>query len=166
MRESSIQVCPVPLEQQPVNEYEELKESWFFRWATLDPPLFWRKIAIVWLIGWLITSPIAAASFSPDQSVLQFILFSNLGAGFILALILLQLFFGWHYVSDRLKKETIFYEESGWYDGQTWPKPPEMLTRDRLIVSYQINPILGRLTRTTGLLALLMAGDSMVWLCL
>ncbi|WP_107671244.1 CGLD27 family protein [Cyanothece sp. BG0011] len=166
MRESSIQVCPVPLEQQPVNEYEELKESWFFRWATLEKSLFWRKIAVVWGMGWLLTSPIAAASFSPGQSVLRFILFSNLGAGFILALILLQLFFGWHYVSDRLKKETIFYEESGWYDGQTWPKPPEMLTRDRLIVSYQINPILVRLTRTTGILALLMAGDSMVWLCL
>ncbi len=166
MRESSIQVCPVPLEQQPVNEYEELKESWFFRWATLEKPLFWRKMAVIWGVGWLLTSPIAAASFSPSKSVLPFILFSNLGAGFILTLILLQLFFGWHYVSDRLKKETIFYEESGWYDGQTWPKPPEMLTRDRLIVSYQINPILGRLTRTTGMLALLMAGDSMVWLCL
>ncbi len=165
MRESSIRVCPVPLEQQPVNEYEELKESWFFRWATLENRLFLRKIAVIWLIGWLITSPIAAASFSPSKSILPFILFSNLGAGLILTLILLQLFLGWHYISDRLKKETIFYEESGWYDGQTWPKPPEMLTRDRLIVSYQINPILGRLTRTGGLLALLMAGDGMVWLC-
>ncbi len=166
MRESSIQVCPVPLDQQPVNEYEELKESWFFRWATLERRLFLRKIAFIWMLGWLMTSPIAAASFSPSQSVLPFILFSNLGAGFILALILLQLFLGWHYVSDRLKKGTIFYEESGWYDGQTWAKPPEMLTRDRLIVSYQINPILGRLTRSGALLALLMAGDSMVWLCL
>ncbi|MGK7883468.1 MAG: CGLD27 family protein [Crocosphaera sp.] len=165
MRESSIQVCPVPLEQQPVNEYEELKESWFFRWATLENTLFIRKIAIIWVLGWLLTSPIAAASFSPSKYILPFVLFSNLGAGLILALILLQLFFGWHYVSDRLKKETIFYEESGWYDGQTWPKPPEMLTRDRLIVSYQINPILGRLTRTGGLLALFMAGDSVVWLC-
>ena len=166
MRESSIQVCPVPLEQQPVNEYEELKSSWFFRWATLEKQLFWRKIAVIWSIGWLLTSPIAAASFPPGKSLLPFILFSNLGAGFILALILLQLFFGWHYVSDRLKKETIFYEESGWYDGQTWPKPPEMLTRDRLIVSYQINPTLKRLTRTTGMLTLFMVGDSMVWLCL
>ncbi len=166
MRKSSTKVCPVPLEQQPVNEYEALKESWFFRWATLESTLFLRKVAVIWSIGWLITSPIAAASFSPSQAVLPFILFSNLGGGLVLALILMQLFFGWHYVSDRLKKETIFYEESGWYDGQTWPKPPEMLTRDRLIVSYQINPILGRLTRTTGMLALLMAGDSMVWLCL
>ena len=33
---SSLDFCPVPEEQQPVNEYEQLKESWFFRWATLD----------------------------------------------------------------------------------------------------------------------------------
>ncbi|MDJ0509833.1 MAG: CGLD27 family protein [Crocosphaera sp.] len=166
MRKSSIQVCPVPIEQQPVNEYEALKESWFFSWGTLEKYLFLRKIAVVWSVGWLISSPIAAASFSPSRSVLPFILFSNLGAGVILALVLLQLFFAWYYISDRLKKETIFYEESGWYDGQTWAKPPEMLTRDRLIVSYQINPILGRLTRTAGMLALFMAGDGMVWLCL
>ncbi|MEM8777284.1 MAG: CGLD27 family protein [Cyanobacteria bacterium P01_G01_bin.49] len=166
MRESSIQVCPVPVEQQPVNEYEELKESWFFRWATFEKGRFWRKIAVIWLIGWIITSPIAAASFPLKKFFLLFIIANNLGAGLILGLILLQLFLGWRYVSDRLKKETVFYEESGWYDGQTWPKPPEMLTRDRLIVSYQITPILQRLTRTAGILALLMMGDSMVWLCL
>ena len=166
MRKSSIQVCPVPIEQQPVNEYEALKESWFFRWATWEKRRFWRKLAVIWLMGWLITSPIAAASFPPEQSFLLFTLASNLGAGLILGLILLQLFLGWRYVSDRLHKETIFYEESGWYDGQTWSKPPEMLTRDRLIVSYQVSPILRRLLRTSGILALLLMGDSMMWLCL
>jgi hypothetical protein len=30
MREVSVSTCPVPTEQQPVNEYQELKESWFF----------------------------------------------------------------------------------------------------------------------------------------
>ncbi|MEA5510100.1 CGLD27 family protein [Crocosphaera sp. UHCC 0190] len=166
MRESSIQICPVPTEQQPVIEYESLKESWFFRWATLEKGDFWRKIAWIWGIGWVMASPIAAASFPPEKRLLGFTLASNLGAGLILGLILLQLYLGWRYVSDRLSKETIFYEESGWYDGQTWPKPPEMLTRDRLIVSYQVAPILQRLIRTTGILALLMMGDSMVWLCL
>ncbi|MEB3174634.1 MAG: CGLD27 family protein, partial [Cyanobacteriota bacterium] len=40
--------------------------------------------------------------------------------------------------------------ESGWYDGQTWPKPPEVLVRDRLIVQYQVSPILRRLGVTLG----------------
>lgn len=30
MMESSVSVCPVPAEQQPLNEYEELKSSGFF----------------------------------------------------------------------------------------------------------------------------------------
>jgi len=37
---------------------------------------------------------------------------------------------------DRLISPTIFYE-SGWYDGQTWTKPSEVLTRERLIVTYR-----------------------------
>ncbi|MEI6428873.1 MAG: CGLD27 family protein [Pseudanabaena sp. ELA607] len=27
--------CPVPKEQQPLNEYVELKEAFFYRWAKL-----------------------------------------------------------------------------------------------------------------------------------
>ncbi|MFN5863064.1 MAG: CGLD27 family protein, partial [Pseudanabaena sp.] len=27
--------CPVPKEQQPLNEYIELKEAFFYRWAKL-----------------------------------------------------------------------------------------------------------------------------------
>lgn len=166
MRKLPINICPVPTEQQPVNEYEDLKESWFFRWATLENSQYWRKIAWIGLMGWFLTSPIAAASFPPQKSPLLFVLCNNLGAGLIVTLIVVQLGLGWRYVGDRLKKETVFYEESGWYDGQTWLKPPEVLTRDRLIVSYQVNPILQRLTRTAAILAGIMISDTLVWLCL
>lgn len=81
--------------------------------------------------------------------------------GVILAV--MRLYLGWSYVRDRLMRPTIFYEESGWYDGQTWTKPPELLTRDRLIVTYQIQPILQRLQRTSGFLALLLLADAIVW---
>ena len=60
---SSLDFCPVPEEQQPVNEYEQLKESWFFRWATLDVAPYTKKIVWLWLWTWLIVGPIAAASF-------------------------------------------------------------------------------------------------------
>ena len=46
---SSLDFCPVPEEQQPVNEYEQLKESWFFRWATLDVASYTKKIVWLWL---------------------------------------------------------------------------------------------------------------------
>ncbi|BBA78652.1 hypothetical protein RGRSB_0012 [cyanobacterium endosymbiont of Rhopalodia gibberula] len=164
MRELPIKICPVPTEQQPVNEYEDLKKSWFFRWATLETRLYWRKFIYVGLIGWILTSPITAASFPPQKSPFLFILCNNLGAGLVVTFVIIQLGLGWCYVGDRLRKPTIFYEESGWYDGQTWTKPPEVLTRDRLIVSYQVDPILQRLIRTEVIVGGIVIGDIMMWL--
>jgi hypothetical protein len=163
MMESFVSICPVPTEQQPINEYQELKESWFFRWVTLDLPDYIMKLAWVWGWSWLVAGPLAAASFAPKKHLVQFLLCGGAGAGVFLALTLLRLYLGWSYVRDRLLRETIFYEESGWYDGQTWTKPPEILTRDRLIVSYQVQPILQRLKRTFGILVVFVFGGSLIW---
>ena len=43
---------------------------------------------------------------------------------------------------------TVPYEESGWYDGQIWIKPPEILLQDRLIGTYELYPGLLRLQFT------------------
>lgn len=163
MMESSVSLCPVPVEQQPINQYQELKESWFFSWGTLALQGYIAKLACVWGASWIIAGPLAAASFAPNRHSVQFMLCGAAGAGVFLALTLLRLYLGWSYVRDRLLQETIFYEESGWYDGQTWTKPPEILTRDRLIVSYQIQPILKRLKRTIGLLSILVFSGSIIW---
>jgi hypothetical protein len=160
---SSAPVCPVPFEQQPINEYQDLRESWFFRWATLDLRSYLVPIAVLWGLSWLLSAPVAAVSFPLAKYPLQFGLSGAAGASVIPALALLRLYLGWIYVRDRLSKETVFYEESGWYDGQTWIKPEEVLQRDRLIVTYQIQPILQRLKRTFGLLLLVFLGGSFVW---
>ncbi|MGK7917005.1 MAG: CGLD27 family protein [Prochloraceae cyanobacterium] len=164
MRQSSVQFCPVPTEQQPLNEYEELKDSWPFRWATLDIVSYSRKLGWVWLWGWIIASPIAAASFAPQKYPILFAISSALGAAGLVVLALARLYLGWSYVGDRLRKEKVFYEESGWYDGQIWEKPTEVLTRDRLVVSYQIEPILQRLRRTALLLLVLIGSGCLSWL--
>jgi hypothetical protein len=148
MGKSTVEFCPVPAEQQPINEYEQLKDSWFFCWATIELGSYSRKLAIVAFWGWLIAAPIAAASFSPGKSFFPFLLCSTAGASFLVTLVLLRLYLGWSYIYNRLDSEKIFYEESGWYDGQTWIKPKTMLNRDRLIVFYQIKPILTRLQKT------------------
>jgi hypothetical protein len=163
MMESSVSICPVPTEQQPINEYQELNDSWFFSWVTLDMRSYIMKLAWVWGWSWLVAGPLAAASFAPKKYFVQFLLCGGAGAGVFLALTLLRLYLGWSYVRDRLLRETIFYEESGWYDGQTWTKPPEILTRDRLIVSYQVQPILQRLKRTFGILVVFVFGGSLIW---
>ena len=39
-------------------------------------------------------------------------------------------------------------QETGWYDGQTYVKPPEVLARDRLVGTYEVNPVMNRLRQT------------------
>lgn len=160
---SSVPVCPVPTEQQPINEYQDLKESWFFHWATLDLRGYLTPIVVLWVLSWLISAPVAAVSFPIAKYPVHFLLSGAAGGAVIPALALLRLYLGWNYVHDRLCKETIFYEESGWYDGQTWKKPNDVLQRDRLIVMYQIQPILRRLKRTFGFLVLLFVSGGVAW---
>jgi hypothetical protein len=50
---------------------------------------------------------------------------------------------------------TFPYEESGWYDGQIWIKPPEVLIQDRLIGTYEIYPGLSLLYLTLIFLSVL-----------
>jgi hypothetical protein len=40
---------------------------------------------------------------------------------------------------------TVSYEESGWYDGQTWVKTNEILIQDRLVGTYEVLPVMARL---------------------
>lgn len=160
---SSAPVCPVPTEQQPINEYQELKESWFFRWATLNVWSYGKPIAILWSLSWIVTGPVAATSFAPAKHPAQFLLFGAIGAMVLPTLALLRLYLGWIYVRDRLAQPTVAYEESGWYDGQVWEKPEEVWQRDRLIVTYQIQSILDRLKVTFGIIALLLLIGVIIW---
>lgn len=163
MIESSVSNCPVPTEQQPLNEYEELKSSWLFRDCSLNWHKYITKIAWIWSLWWLVAGPVAAASFHPHKNTAQFILSSAAGASVGVVLALVRLYLGWSYVQERLISPIIFYEESGWYDGQTWTKPVSVLTRDRLIVTYSIKPIMWRLQITFAGLAVLFVTGTIVW---
>ena len=72
MMESSVSVCPVPDEQQPLNEYEQLKSSGFFRTASLDLRQYVSQLVWVWCWSWSVAGPIAAASFAPTKHAAQF----------------------------------------------------------------------------------------------
>lgn len=157
-------VCPVPLEQRPVQEYEGLKQSCFFGWAFAHWFGLLRPIVIAWGISWLITGPIAAASFPIHKYPLQFALSAGAGALFIPSLLLVRLYLGWLYIRDRLIKDTVTYEESGWYDGQIWQKPEEVIQRDRLIAVYQVTPVLTRLKKVFGGILGILGTGSLVWI--
>ncbi|MEY2984111.1 MAG: hypothetical protein RLZZ568_728 [Cyanobacteriota bacterium] len=162
--DSSPSLCPVPSEQQPVNEYEALKDAWLYNWGTVELLNYGKKLSRLAVVISFFVSPIASASFSVETRPLPFGFATILGVCLLLSLFVLRLYLGWRYVGDRLKAETVTYEESGWYDGQVWRKPLEVQTRDLLILRYQVIPVLQRWHGTLRLLGSIVAIDLMLWL--
>jgi hypothetical protein len=157
------QRCPVPKEQQPINEYQDVSGSWFYSWGSRHLSGYLRPVILLWCLSWVITGPMAAASFSPGKHPLPFVISAAMGAMVLPLLALLQLYVGWSHVGRRLRQDTVPYEESGWYDGQLWVKPEEVSNRDRLIMDYQVQPILQRIRHTIGVLAALLATGLVAW---
>lgn len=124
----------------------------------LETPEYVKKLAMLWggmfaLVG----CPIAFQTFAPTEQPIEFILSASTGSLVVVAIANLRIFLGWKYVADRLMTATLEYEETGWYDGQFFVKPPEILTRDRLLGTYQVRPVLNKLKTTlqgTGALLL------------
>lgn len=163
MNKSTVNFCPVPKEQQPIYEYEQLKTSWLFDWGTLTSGQYSRKVAWVSVWSALIAIPLAMSVFVPRHDWWHCILSSVIGIGLLTGIFIARIYLGWQYIQDRLKSDRIFYEESGWYDGQTWLKPSTMLDRDRLIASYEIQPIINRFLKTYGLLGATIVLCSFLW---
>ncbi|NJL47743.1 MAG: CGLD27 family protein [Leptolyngbyaceae cyanobacterium SM2_5_2] len=157
------QRCPVPADQQPINEYQDVRDSWFYSWGGRELAGYLKPIGLLWLFSWVITGPMAAASFVPAKQPLHFALSAAMGALVLPLLVLVQLYVGWAHVGGRLRQTTVPYEESGWYDGQLWVKPEEISTRDRLIVDYQVKPVLQRIRQTIGVIAALLSLGLMTW---
>lgn len=141
---------PIPLDQQPLNEYNALRESCFFAWGGAEGWSFWRTMGLIWAIWAILAVPLSLASFDPHRHLGKFISATVAGASIGLGFMLLRMLLGWGYIYDRLNSTTVLYEETGWYDGQTWEKPEVELTQHRLIANYQILPILQRL-RSVGI---------------
>ncbi|CAN0917935.1 Protein CONSERVED IN THE GREEN LINEAGE AND DIATOMS 27, chloroplastic [Linum grandiflorum] len=153
----------VPFEQRPVNEYSNLKDSSLYSWADLGTaPFFLRLGGLCFGALTLLGIPIAASSFDPTKDPFRFTLAAGTGTLFLVSLIVLRIYLGWSYVGDRLLSAVIPYEETGWYDGQMWAKPPEVLARDRLLGSYKVKPVVKMLKQTlVGIGALLVASLSL-----
>lgn len=162
-QKTPVSACPVPFEQQPLNEYKDLQESWFFRWGICEIKRYVLRIIWIWAWCWIVAGPIAAASFSFSKYPVQFVLVGSAGALVIPTLALAYLYVGWLHVYNRLSNTTVFYEESGWYDGQAWIKPPEVVAQDRLVVAYQVQPVLNRIQWTLSTIVLLLLTGVAVW---
>lgn len=106
---------PVPEDQRPVNELEQLKNSALFSWAMLPPGQYIQRLGLTWAAFVLvIAAPVSFGSFSPSQQPVEFVLASATGGLLAVSVLLLRLYSGYAFVANRLNSATIEYEETGW----------------------------------------------------
>lgn len=138
-------VCPVPFDQQPFNEYLALKKSCFFAWSVLSLNKYINTVLSIFILSLIFIIPIVSILFYNKISLFDVLFYSILIVNVIFVLLFIRLYLGWSYIIKRLLSATVFYEESGWYDGQIWIKTADILTKDRLIGLYGINPYIKRI---------------------
>lgn len=140
-------ICPIPFDQQPLNEYAQLKELLLFDWSATTIANFIKKLVTIFLFIVIITSSISIIITSQKYILFSWsiIYYNTIFATLTIESILVRLYLGWSYILKRLLSATVFYEESGWYDGQLWIKPSNVLIQDRLVGVYQVMPIILKL---------------------
>ena len=138
-------ICPVPLNQRPLNEFNSIRNSWIISWPFLERNIFYRKLIFSWLFFTPVTFTISYGSDYLRNNFFELIFISLISSVAFPILLLIRQWLSWVYVYKRLNSEKIEYEESGWYDGQTWEKPIDWRAKDLLIAQHQIKPILNHL---------------------
>ncbi|KAB5553140.1 hypothetical protein DKX38_010451 [Salix brachista] len=147
--------CPVPLDQQPINEYQNLSTSFPFSWASGDIVEYCSRLFVTGAsFALLIALPVAwFGTVGPKTEPLKPVLAALSSGVFVVSIAAVRMYLGWAYVGNRLLSATVEYEETGWYDGQIWVKTAEVLARDRLLGSFSVKPVLSRLKYTLVTLA-------------
>ncbi len=146
--------CPVPKEQQPINEFIELSKSTIFSSPKTKKTLILVLIKF-WVISFAIFLIISSGSVYFKTSILKYILLSFFSSLSIPLLISIRLYLGWNHIFKRLTSEKVEYEESGWYDGQVWIKPLVLREKESLIASIEVKPILKNLIQIFSVISVL-----------
>ncbi len=147
--------CPVPIEQRPLEEFKQLNSSYFFSQANKTKYQLYKFLFIAWIGAMPIIALILSGSWSLKQNIVALIILTLIASVIMPTLIISRQYLGWSYILKRLESSKIEYEESGWYDGQTWDKPKEWLEKDLLIAKYEVKPILYKLRNIIILILIL-----------
>ena len=138
-------ICPVPQNQRPINEFNSIRNSWIISWPFLERNIFYKKLMLSWFFITPVSLTISYGSDYLKNNIFELIFLSFTRSLALPILILIRQWLSWVYIYKRLNSEKIEYEESGWYDGQTWEKPISWRAKDLLIAQHQIKPILNHL---------------------
>ncbi|MDP4706927.1 MAG: CGLD27 family protein, partial [Cyanobium sp. MAG_237] len=90
--------CPVPPEQRPLQEYEQLLASWFFVWPSHDLPGLLRPLATSWLLLLPVSILVASGSWVLRHHPAQLVLAGMVAAVALPMLLLVRQWLGWNYV--------------------------------------------------------------------
>nr|YP_009399125.1 hypothetical protein [Taenioma perpusillum]ARW68522.1 hypothetical protein [Taenioma perpusillum] len=140
--------CPVPSDQQPFNEYLNLKKTSLFSQFNISVKQYIYKILATFIYLFCFLGFVLSFLMIYNIKFIKIFTLDFILVDIILICVFLRLYLSWSYISKRLLSATIFYEESGWYDGQVWVKTSDIMVRDRLIGLYQVIPFLKRIKYT------------------
>ena len=143
------QRCPVPKDQRPASQLAELQDSLLLGWGGKELGGYVARLSELGSFFYFVLAyPIASYSYDPTTQPFETVVCALVGSFVAVAVFALLIYNNWSYVRNRLLSATVEYEETGWYDGQTYVKDPEMLARDRLLGTYVVRPIVERLRKT------------------
>ena len=166
-RDFSFVICPVPLRQQPIIQYQRLKEKRFFRWAILTHSVYSTKLLAVWVTGVLVCLYAININYPKygGISVVDLLRCAIVGKLAVLCC-LTKLYAAWRYVYLRLINSEIVYKiPTKAVKVTVWQKSQLFMMRDALIARFQVKHILKRMEQTL-LSVLLLFGINLVILFL
>jgi hypothetical protein len=152
----------VPPAQRPLQQYEELRDSWFFAWPSRGNGGLAKALLGCWLLALPPSLLVASGSWVLRYRPMELALAAAVAATLLPVLLLVRQWLGWRSIHRRLVSEKVEYEESGWYDGQVWEKPLSWRQQDLLVAQHQVRPVLSRLERALAIGAgLMLAGTGL-----
>lgn len=101
--------CPVPLDQQPINEYQNLSTSFPFSWASGDIVEYCSRLFVTGAsFALLIALPVAwFGTVAPKTEPLKPVLAALSSGVFVVSLAVVRMYLGWAYVGNRLLSATV-----------------------------------------------------------
>ena len=101
--------CPVPLEQQPINEYQNLSTSFSFSWASADLVEYSSRLFVTGAsFALFIGLPVAwFGAVGPDSEPIKRVLAAVSSGLLVVSLAVLRMYLGWAYVGNRLLSATV-----------------------------------------------------------
>ena len=156
-------ICPVPLEQRPLNEFNSIRNSWIISWPLLEKSIFYRKLLHSWIFITPVTFIISYGSNYLKNNIFDLTLISLTASLMFPLLLLSRQWLSWIYIYKRLNSENIEYEESGWYDGQIWEKPIEWREKELLIAQHEVKPIINEIIKALFLTLVLVSIGTIIY---